>query len=369
MPSEALLRKYDLMQFAEVVSAVTEGNLTRLDKALAANEDFFIKSGIYLILERLKSLMVKDITHSCLKKIQLDFIAVAACLHADWPDTGPDGSGDFYEDQFRLGNANSLRPAAPYDADRQRALLEGPFHRAPVQQLSLTCPTNDPAPCSILASCSAGITFEQPFSLQRWLQPGLRGSNSSDASMHSSLRAHSRTLLSRLYKYYATITWTVHGHLLKNLIDRSTLSTVKNDGPVKVTKATIALGSIFEDTCTNNALREPRGASCSEGRYLYKLSEPPCDYCEQCVFAQLNGVCTDHLIGDCALEFVRSLDGKTCDKLQTTAGNVDEVDMDELHCIIANLIYEGKIKGYISLQHQKLVVSKQSAFPRLSTLS
>ncbi|KAH7942485.1 hypothetical protein HPB49_024591 [Dermacentor silvarum] len=90
----------------------------------------------------------------------------------------------------------------------------------------------------------------------------------------------------------------------------------------QVTKATIALGSMFEDTCTSNAQREPRGASCSEGRYLYKPSEPPCDYSEQCVFAQLNGVCTDHLIGDCALEFVRSLDGKTCDKLQTTTGNV-----------------------------------------------
>ncbi|KAH7936666.1 hypothetical protein HPB49_002159 [Dermacentor silvarum] len=161
---------------------------------------------------------------------------------ADWPDPSPDGSGDFYEDQFRLGNANSLRPAAPYDADRQRALLEGPFHRAPVQQLSLTCPTNDPAPCSILESCSA---------------------------------------LSRLYKYYATITWTVHDRLLKNLIDRSTLSTVKNDGPVKVFK--IAINQLerlrsdngkFVFECTSNAQREPRGASCSEGRYLYKPSEP-----------------------------------------------------------------------------------------------
>ncbi|KAH7933196.1 hypothetical protein HPB49_010178 [Dermacentor silvarum] len=228
---------------------------------------------------------------------------------ADWPDPGPDGSGHFYEDQFRLGNANSLRPTAPYDADRQRALLEGPFHRAPVQQLSLTSPTNDPAPCSILESCSA---------------------------------------LSRLY---ATITWTVNGRLLKNLIDRSTLSTVKNDGPVKVSKIAIKqLERLRSDNgkfvfeCTALSTRrsprrpsrlvpssrtparatpsEPRGASCNDGRYLYKPSEPPCDYSEPCVFAQLNGVCTDHLIGDCALEFVRSLDGKTCDKLQTTAGNI-----------------------------------------------
>ncbi|KAH7945019.1 hypothetical protein HPB49_004759 [Dermacentor silvarum] len=42
----------------------------------------------------------------------------------------------------------------------------------------------------------------------------------------------------------------------------------------RVTKATITLGSIFEDTCTSNAQCEPRGASCSEGRYLYKPSEP-----------------------------------------------------------------------------------------------
>jgi len=46
---------------------------------------------------------------------------------------------------------------------------------------------------------------------------------------------------------------------------------------------------------------------------------------------------------------------------------VEDIDQDETECIIANLIYEGKIKGYISHQHQKLVVSKQNAFPPLST--
>jgi len=44
----------------------------------------------------------------------------------------------------------------------------------------------------------------------------------------------------------------------------------------------------------------------------------------------------------------------------------DDVDNDETACIIANLIYEAKIKGYISHQHQKLVVSKQNAFPPLT---
>ena len=40
-----------------------------------------------------------------------------------------------------------------------------------------------------------------------------------------------------------------------------------------------------------------------------------------------------------------------------------DVDTDEVHCIISNLIYEGYIKGYISLQHQKLIISKQNPFP------
>ena len=46
----------------------------------------------------------------------------------------------------------------------------------------------------------------------------------------------------------------------------------------------------------------------------------------------------------------------------------DIVDIDETQCIVANLIFEGKMKGYISHQHQKVVVSKQNPFPRLSTL-
>ena len=44
---------------------------------------------------------------------------------------------------------------------------------------------------------------------------------------------------------------------------------------------------------------------------------------------------------------------------------VEDVDDDETACIIANLIYDGRIKGYISHQHQKLVMSKQNAFPPL----
>jgi hypothetical protein len=54
MPTRDVLQKYDLMQFDEIVQSVKQGNLLRLNAALEANEKFFIKSGIYLILEKLK---------------------------------------------------------------------------------------------------------------------------------------------------------------------------------------------------------------------------------------------------------------------------------------------------------------------------
>jgi len=47
----------------------------------------------------------------------------------------------------------------------------------------------------------------------------------------------------------------------------------------------------------------------------------------------------------------------------------EDITMDETHCIVANLIAEGRIKGYISYQHNKLVVSKQtSPFPSLNAI-
>ncbi|KAK7073186.1 PCI domain-containing protein 2 [Halocaridina rubra] len=45
---------------------------------------------------------------------------------------------------------------------------------------------------------------------------------------------------------------------------------------------------------------------------------------------------------------------------------VEDVDLDETECILANMIYEGRMKGYISHAHRKLVVSKKDAFPPLS---
>lgn len=48
----------------------------------------------------------------------------------------------------------------------------------------------------------------------------------------------------------------------------------------------------------------------------------------------------------------------------------EDMDNDICQCILSNLIYEGKVRGYISYKHNKLVISKdfKAAFPRLSTI-
>ncbi|XP_047497572.1 PCI domain-containing protein 2-like [Penaeus chinensis] len=47
---------------------------------------------------------------------------------------------------------------------------------------------------------------------------------------------------------------------------------------------------------------------------------------------------------------------------------VEDVDLDETECILANMIYDGRMKGYISHAHRKLVVSKKDAFPPLISI-
>jgi len=67
MPKRELLEKYDLLQFADVARAVSSGNLSLLNKALELNEAFFIKCGIYLILEKLKTITYRNL----IKKVTL----------------------------------------------------------------------------------------------------------------------------------------------------------------------------------------------------------------------------------------------------------------------------------------------------------
>lgn len=54
MPNRILLTKYDLKPFEEIVSSVKQGNILKFNNDMLEFEDFFIESGVYLFLEKLK---------------------------------------------------------------------------------------------------------------------------------------------------------------------------------------------------------------------------------------------------------------------------------------------------------------------------
>jgi hypothetical protein len=41
-----------------------------------------------------------------------------------------------------------------------------------------------------------------------------------------------------------------------------------------------------------------------------------------------------------------------------------ETDLDEVECVLTNLIYQNKVKGYISHEKRFLIVSKTDPFPK-----
>lgn len=83
MPSVVLLKKYELDSFIEVVEAVKEGHLSRLDRALQTHEEFFIRCGIFLMLEKLRSItfrtLFKKVAH-LLGKAQIPLKAFSDAL-------------------------------------------------------------------------------------------------------------------------------------------------------------------------------------------------------------------------------------------------------------------------------------------------
>jgi hypothetical protein len=45
------------------------------------------------------------------------------------------------------------------------------------------------------------------------------------------------------------------------------------------------------------------------------------------------------------------------------------MDMDELQCVLANLIAKKWVRAYISHKHQKVVTAKTNVFPKLSSFA
>ena len=43
-----------------------------------------------------------------------------------------------------------------------------------------------------------------------------------------------------------------------------------------------------------------------------------------------------------------------------------DVEMEEVECYLANMIYKGLVRGYISHERQMVVLAANGAFPRLA---
>ncbi|CAG0894758.1 unnamed protein product [Cyprideis torosa] len=61
IPKQDLLQKYNLPQFSEVVTSVRTGNLRLFNQTLNQHQAFFIQSGIYLILEKAKIIVLRNL--------------------------------------------------------------------------------------------------------------------------------------------------------------------------------------------------------------------------------------------------------------------------------------------------------------------
>jgi hypothetical protein len=61
LPTRNVLKKYDLLQLWEVSESVRSGNVKQLAHTMEIHQEFFIKCGIYLILERLKAITYRNL--------------------------------------------------------------------------------------------------------------------------------------------------------------------------------------------------------------------------------------------------------------------------------------------------------------------
>ncbi|KAI6191824.1 CSN12-like protein [Aphelenchoides bicaudatus] len=83
MPTQNMLDTHDLSCFQELVFAVKEGNVKRFEKVMEHQEDFFIDSGIYLLIEKLRMttfLNLVKAVHKITNAHQIKLDAILAVL-------------------------------------------------------------------------------------------------------------------------------------------------------------------------------------------------------------------------------------------------------------------------------------------------
>mmetsp|Transcript_24234 Transcript_24234/g.42902 ORF Transcript_24234/g.42902 Transcript_24234/m.42902 type:complete len:410 (-) Transcript_24234:181-1410(-) len=71
-PHPRLLEKYPFPQFKAVIRAVKTGDLKGYNDALRQNEDFFVQKGVFLVMEKLKKFVYRNLVKKVLVYVQND---------------------------------------------------------------------------------------------------------------------------------------------------------------------------------------------------------------------------------------------------------------------------------------------------------
>ena len=78
MPSRCVLEKYNLQPFWNLVEAVVQGHLKNFEQVLETHESFFIKAGIYLIVEKLKIMAYRNLFRKVFRILNVFQIPIEA---------------------------------------------------------------------------------------------------------------------------------------------------------------------------------------------------------------------------------------------------------------------------------------------------
>lgn len=101
MPKRNVLKRYDVLQFHELACALKDGNVQKFDEVIQRHESFFIECGIYLIVEKLKTIAYRNLFKRVSEKIlfakfnfQIDILVLCAYFrygsllnHISWIST------------------------------------------------------------------------------------------------------------------------------------------------------------------------------------------------------------------------------------------------------------------------------------------
>eukprot|EP00823_Brevimastigomonas_motovehiculus_P002693 TRINITY_DN1622_c0_g2_i1.p1 TRINITY_DN1622_c0_g2~~TRINITY_DN1622_c0_g2_i1.p1 ORF type:complete len:413 (+),score=76.81 TRINITY_DN1622_c0_g2_i1:61-1299(+) len=71
-PLTQLLKKYQLMQFDGLIQAIRSGNLKSFNECLEKHQEFFIRKGVFLVLEKLKTTVYRNLFKKVYKYVQND---------------------------------------------------------------------------------------------------------------------------------------------------------------------------------------------------------------------------------------------------------------------------------------------------------